>query len=95
MTEMEQNQQADVLRRLRCIEGHVRGVARMIEDGEDCLALLLQIKALHGALAKVSQVLMREHLTNCVPEKLDGDDRAELQRNLAEVSDLILAVGHK
>ena len=81
---------ADMLRRLRCVEGHVRGVARMVEDGDECPAVLRQIMALHGALEKVSQILMAEHLNNCIPNELQGDERRGLERALDEVSDLLL-----
>lgn len=70
--------QKDVLHRLRSIEGHVCGVTRMIEDGVDCPAVLRQIMALHGALDKVSPILMGEHLSACIPEDMQADDRLDL-----------------
>jgi DNA-binding FrmR family transcriptional regulator len=87
---MQDDRVEDVLRRLRSIEGHVRGVARMFEEGEECPSILRQIIAVHGALDKVSQILMREHLTQCLPNDLNADQRGKLEKALAEVSELVL-----
>ncbi len=87
---MKDDGQKDVLQRLRSIEGHVCGVTRMIEDGVDCPAVLRQIMALQGALDKVSQILMGDHLAACIPGDLKRDARKDLERALADVSSLLL-----
>ena len=81
--------QEDVIRRLRCAEGHTRGVTRMVESGADCLAVVRQINAVQGALDKVAQLVLREHLLSCLPDSFSREDpdlRGEL---VAELADLI------
>lgn len=70
------------------------GVTRMVEDGVDCPAVLRQIVALQGALDKVSQILMGEHLAACIPDDLQGNEREDLKRALIDVSNLLLATRH-
>ena len=79
----------DVIRRLRCAEGHTRGVTRMVESGADCLAVVRQINAVQGALDKVAQLVLREHLFSCMSDSFSREDpdlRGEL---VAELADLI------
>ena len=51
--------QEEVLKRLRRIEGQVRGVARMVEDGRDCREVLQQLSAIRSAANQVSRLLAR------------------------------------
>ena len=57
-------------KRLRRIEGQVRGIARMIEEDEYCIDVLTQISAASRALQAVSLALLDEHLKHCVSEAL-------------------------
>ncbi|ETA66591.1 metal-sensitive transcriptional regulator [Haloechinothrix halophila] len=66
------------LKRLRRIEGQVRGIARMIDEDEYCIDVLTQVSAVTKALQAVSLGLLDEHLQHCVAEALaDGGDEAE------------------
>lgn len=56
----------DYLRRLRRIEGQVRGIQRMIEEDTYCIDVLTQIAAVTKALQAVSIGLVEEHLAHCV-----------------------------
>jgi DNA-binding FrmR family transcriptional regulator len=58
------------LRRLRRIEGQVRGLQRMVEDDEYCIDVLTQISAATKALQAVSLGLLERHLGHCVAEAL-------------------------
>lgn len=57
---------ADLLRRLRRIEGQTRGVARMIEDGRDCQEVLQQLAAIRSAVYQASLRLMRSFAVECI-----------------------------
>ena len=57
----------DHLRRLRRIEGQVRGISRMIEEDTYCIDVLTQISAATSALRAVSLGLLEEHMNHCVP----------------------------
>jgi CsoR family transcriptional regulator, copper-sensing transcriptional repressor len=68
----------DVLgRRLRRIEGQVRGIQRMVEADSYCIDILTQITAINGALDKVAVALFQDHLAHCVADSIasghDGD----------------------
>lgn len=86
---MRKDLQDDLLQRLRCAEGHTRGVARMLVADADCLEILRQIKAVHGALDKVSQRILEEHLTVCVLDRLRNQDSAQQRRTIRELRGLL------
>jgi DNA-binding FrmR family transcriptional regulator len=76
---------ADYAKRLRRIEGQVRGIARMIDDDKYCIDVLTQISAVNSALQSVALGLLEEHLGHCVSHAVaaGGDDAAE---KIAEAS---------
>ena len=73
------------LKRLRRIEGQVRGIARMIEDDKYCIDVLTQVSAATKALEAVALGLLDEHLRHCVTEAVaEGGETAD--RKVAEAS---------
>ncbi|MCX4729122.1 metal-sensitive transcriptional regulator [Streptomyces sp. NPDC090052] len=72
-----QHQKEDVLRRLKRIEGQVRGLHRMVEDDTYCIDVLTQISATAAALRACALTLLDEHLNCCVAEAVSaGGDQA-------------------
>jgi DNA-binding FrmR family transcriptional regulator len=68
----------DVLKRLRRVEGQVRGIARMVEDDQYCIDVLTQISAATKALQSVAIGLVDTHISHCVAEAVaTGGDEAE------------------
>ncbi len=66
------------LKRLRRIEGQVRGLQKMIEDDRYCADILTQISSVHEALRAVGRELMRNHLRHCAASAIRaGEDEAE------------------
>ena len=64
-----------LLRRLRRIEGQVRGVARMVEDDKYCVEILDQITAITSGLEKVGLHLLSDHIKGCVRQSVKaGED---------------------
>jgi DNA-binding FrmR family transcriptional regulator len=76
------------VRRLKTIEGHVRGIARMAEEGAYCIDLIRQIRAVEAALNKVSSQILEEHLNSCVITAIQGEDPKERERVLKEISEV-------
>ncbi|MER5390485.1 metal-sensitive transcriptional regulator [Saccharopolyspora sp. NPDC002686] len=75
-------------KRLRRVEGQVRGLARMIDNDEYCIDVLTQISATTKALQAVALGLLDEHLKHCVSEALaEGGEQAE--EKVREASDAI------
>jgi DNA-binding FrmR family transcriptional regulator len=69
---------AAVLKRLRRIEGQVRGLQRMVEDDRYCIDVLEQVSAATRALQSVALELLDDHLAHCVADAVTagGDDAA-------------------
>ncbi|MDA9266293.1 metal-sensitive transcriptional regulator [Gammaproteobacteria bacterium] len=63
------------LSNLKRIEGQVRGVQGMIEEGKYCVDILNQIKALKNSLITVEAKILKTHLRECIKESLEGDDQ--------------------
>ncbi|MDO5678377.1 MAG: metal-sensitive transcriptional regulator [Propionibacteriaceae bacterium] len=61
-------EKAAYLRRLRLIEGQVRGLARMVDEDQYCIDILTQVTAVTSALKAVSLGLLEDHLTHCVAD---------------------------
>jgi DNA-binding FrmR family transcriptional regulator len=78
----------DSLLRLKTIEGHLRGVIRMVEEDAYCIDVIRQIQAVEGALNKVSTRILEDHLNSCVITAIQGDDQSERERVLKEITEV-------
>ncbi|MCH1570260.1 MAG: metal-sensitive transcriptional regulator [Longimicrobiales bacterium] len=83
----------DLLRRLKSIEGHVRGVQRMVQDDSYCIDVVNQIVAIQRALKKVNGILLDGHLHSCVTDALRGPDAAAREQVLGELIEVFEASG--
>ena len=82
---MEDTTKREALRRLAYIEGHLRGVRRMVESDTYCVDVLHQTHAIQKALEGFEQLLLQGHLRTCVPSGIrEGREEAVL----AELADL-------
>ncbi|GAB3241311.1 metal-sensitive transcriptional regulator [Kineosporia babensis] len=78
----------DYLKRLRRIEGQVRGLQRMVDEDTYCIDVLTQVSAVTKALQAVSLGLLEDHMSHCVVEAArQGDDEARVK--IAEAADAI------
>lgn len=66
--------QVEVIRRLRSVEGHVRGVLNMVEEGRPCLDLVRQTQAVQGSVRQISLLLLTQHLDVCLRNASEGPD---------------------
>lgn len=78
-----------VLKRLRRIEGQVRGLQRMVDDDTYCIEVLTQVSAVNRALQSVALELLGDHLTHCVHDALaeggpDADAKVDEARAAIE-----------
>ena len=81
----------DTLRRLKSIEGHVRGIERMVEEDAYCIDVIRQIHAVQAALGKVSNLILDNHLNSCLITAVRGDDPEDRERVLKEISEVFAA----
>ena len=85
---MEENNN---IRRLKTIEGHIRGVQRMIGDDAYCIDVIRQINAIQAALNKISINILDSHLNSCLISAVRGNDSDERERVLKEIVDVFEA----
>jgi CsoR family transcriptional regulator, copper-sensing transcriptional repressor len=77
------------LTRLKRIEGQIRGLQRMVDEGRYCVDILTQVSSVQEALRGVSKLLMQNHLEHCVTGALRSGDEGEAERVYGEVLDLM------
>ena len=83
----------DILNRLKSIEGHVRGIQRMVENGDYCIDIVNQILAVQRAMQKVNGMVLDRHLYTCVTTAIQGDDPGERERVIGEIMGVFDATG--
>ena len=81
---------AAVVTRLKRIEGQVGGLLRMVDEDRYCVDVLTQINAVRGALHKVEEQILRDHVSHCVADAFATGDVIE-QRH--KVEELIATIG--
>ena len=74
------------IKRLRRIEGQVRGIARMLEEDRYCIDILHQMQAVKAALARAESEILKAHAAHCVEDAI-ASGNAKVQRE--KVSELI------
>jgi len=78
----------NTLRRLKTIEGHLRGIIRMVEEDAYCIEVIRQIQAVEAALNKVSAQILEGHLNSCVITAVQGTNKKERERVLKEITEV-------
>jgi DNA-binding FrmR family transcriptional regulator len=81
-----------ILKRLRRIEGQVRGLQRMVEDDRYCIDVLEQVSAATRALQSVALALLDDHMAHCVADAVNsgGDETtAKLREASAAIARLV------
>jgi len=77
-----------VLNRLKTIEGHLRGIIRMVENDAYCIDVIRQVQAVEAALSKVSVEILEDHLNSCVITAIRGDSEQERERVIKEIAEV-------
>jgi CsoR family transcriptional regulator, copper-sensing transcriptional repressor len=78
-----------LLTRLGKIEGQVRGIARMVEEGRYCIDILTQLHAARAALARVETELLKNHMHHCIEGAIVSGDAKEQRKKAAELIELL------
>ncbi len=78
----------DTLRRLKTVEGHVRGIVRMVDEDAYCIDVIRQISAAQAALSKISSKVLDDHLHSCLITAVRGEDIEERERVLQEIAEV-------
>ena len=87
LSEKKGEQKSNFQRRLRRIEGQLRGIQRMIEEDACCMDILVQISAIRAAVSKVGVLIIENHLHECLTKAVEGEakDRGRALHDLVEV----------
>lgn len=77
-----------IQKRLRRIEGQVRGLQKMVSEDRYCADVLVQIASAQEALGGVGRLLLRDHLRHCATDAIRSGDPAEAERVVDELMGL-------
>ncbi len=75
----------DIVSRLKKIEGQVRGIQKMVDEGRYCVDILTQLAAVRAAVNKVGLMVLEGHTKGCVSEALDGQNKDQKLEELMGV----------
>ncbi len=85
---MRQEAKTTTLKRLKRIEGQVRGLSRMVEGDRYCIDVVTQITAVRAALRKVEEEVLRDHVAHCVEGAIASGDKGDQRRKITELMDV-------
>ncbi len=77
------------LTRVNRIEGQVRGIKNMIEDGKYCVDILTQIKSIRSALKSLEHVILESHLNSCVMKAIKSGSEKDSEEKISEIMELL------
>ncbi|MBY0383380.1 MAG: metal-sensitive transcriptional regulator [Xanthobacteraceae bacterium] len=80
---------ASCQKRLKRIEGQVRGINEMIAADRYCIDVVTQITAARAALRRVEEEILRDHVAHCVEHAISSGDKVDQRRKIAELMDVI------
>lgn len=78
---------SSVINRLSRIEGHIRAIKRMMEEGKPCPDVLIQLAAIKSAVQKTAQVVLEDHIESCLTEAATKGASEEEWHSLKEALD--------
>lgn len=80
----------DVKKRLRRIEGQIRGVLRMMEEEKDCKEVISQLSAIRSATDRAASYILAHNLEHCLREELGKGETADTKKVLEEAMNLMV-----
>lgn len=89
MTLMREEIKTSCLKRLKRIEGQIRGLSGMVEADRYCIDVVTQIAAARAALRRVEEEILRDHVAHCVEHAIASGDKADQRRKIAELMDVV------
>jgi DNA-binding FrmR family transcriptional regulator len=86
---MRTEAKAAVLKRLKRIEGQVRGLVRMVEEDRYCIDVVTQLSAVRVALRRAEEEVLNDHIGHCVEHAIMSGDKADQRKKVAELMDVL------
>ena len=84
MDEHNMEAKEDMLKRLRRIEGQVRGIHKMIEEEKYCVDILTQVAAVRAAMNRVGSLILEKHSMTCIENAISSEDKGKALNELAK-----------
>ena len=78
-----------LLKRLKRIEGQVRGISKMVDENRYCIDVITQISAVQAALRRVEEVVLKDHVGHCVEHAIASGNKAEQRKKIAELMEVL------
>lgn len=84
----EANNKDALQKRLKRIEGQVKGIQKMVDEDRYCVDILVQISAIRSAINKVGTIILENHVKGCVSESIRNNDE-DVESTINEMVDII------
>ena len=85
MKYMDENSKAKVVRRLKLLEGQVRGLQKMVENDTYCIDVITQTSAVKQGLSNVEDMLLENHLDHCVHHQMQSGQTQKAKEEIIKV----------
>lgn len=69
-----------VINRLSRAIGHLESVKRMVENGQDCSEVLIQLAAVRSALTNTGKIILQDHIEHCIVDAVENDDPVPMEQ---------------
>ena len=86
---MRKDIKASCQKRLKRIEGQVRGLTRMVDEDRYCIDIITQISAARAALRRVEEEILRDHVAHCVDHAIASGNREDQRKKIAELMEVV------
>ena len=86
---MQRDAKTSVQKRLNRIEGQVRGLSRMVEEGRYCIDIVTQISAVRAALRRAEEEILRDHVSHCVEHAIASGNKSDQRKKISEIIDVL------
>ena len=90
MTYINDKDKAKVVRRLKLLEGQVRGLQKMVENDTYCIDVITQTSAVKQGLSNVEDILLENHLDHCVHQQMQSGQTKKAKEEIMKVYKLKL-----
>lgn len=84
MDEKKIDTREDMLKRLRRIEGQVKGIQKMVEGDKPCADILIQVAAVRAAINKVGSLILEKHSMACIQNAVSCEDKEKALNEMAK-----------
>ena len=85
MDDMRKEIKTSCLKRLKRIEGQIRGLAGMVEDDRYCIDVITQVSAVRAALKRVEEAVLKDHVAHCVEHAISSGDHDQQRQKINEL----------